>query len=120
MITTKNPDMGGKNNLKEWLIGNPQNPGLLKQLGLSVEQFADGIGLRRTTIYYFLNDNHRPSIESLKKMCDFLGVTIQEGMKWVSPRAEGRPATTGTKRKARTRKDLTASEVLGTHSRSTR
>jgi transcriptional regulator with XRE-family HTH domain len=81
----------GKNNLKEWLIGTPANPGLLKQRGMEVETLADKMGLQRATVYYFLNDTHRPSPESLAKMCQALHVDYTEGLKHVTPRVPGRP-----------------------------
>jgi transcriptional regulator with XRE-family HTH domain len=81
----------GKNNLREWLIGTSEYPGLLRMKDLSVEAFAHKVGLRRATLYYYLEDKNRPSSESLAKMCHILGVSLQEGLKHVDPRAPGRP-----------------------------
>lgn len=84
----------GKNNLKQWLIGTEDKPGLLVKRGIGTEDFAYSIGLTRSAVYFFLEDNNRPSPQTLAKMCKVLGVTIEEGLKHVDPRATGRPAGT--------------------------
>lgn len=99
----------GKNNLKDWLIGTEQKPGFLSarengyrgSSGMSVEEFALSMGMRRASIYYFMEDANRPSPDTLMKICNRLGVSFGEGLKHVDPRVPGRPpaeSSAGAKR----------------------
>jgi DNA-binding XRE family transcriptional regulator len=84
------------NRLKELLLGDPtaeeqrRKDGFLKTSGMSVEQFANKIGVTRTSVYFYLGDRSRPTIETLQKICDLVGVSLAEGVAYCTPRTTGR------------------------------
>lgn len=43
----------------------------------SVEEFADKCGLCRKTIYNFLDESKTPSIRTVRKICDGLGIDFK-------------------------------------------
>jgi transcriptional regulator with XRE-family HTH domain len=78
--------MGGNfNKIKEWL--DPK----LERMGISVEQFARRCGLSRASIYFYCRDITRPDVQSMAKMCEVLGVSLEEGLAQFSARPNGRP-----------------------------
>ena len=76
--------MATENNIKNWLLP------LLEDRGLSVEQLATQAGLTRSAIYYYFSDRCRPTNENMRRMCDVLGVSHEEGMRQFTPREPGR------------------------------
>jgi len=82
-------EMRDFNNIKQWL-----QP-LLTERNLSVEKFAEACGLARPTIYHFFTDRSRPSEQVMVKMCQVLGVPLEEGMRQYTPRRRGRPKGSG-------------------------
>jgi transcriptional regulator with XRE-family HTH domain len=74
------------NHIKEWLLPK------LDERGMSVEQFANGCGITRGMLYFYLADKHRPSEQVMVKMCQILGVPLEEGLNQYIPRKSGRPA----------------------------
>jgi len=46
------------NRIREWLTP------LLQERGLSVERFANEVGLTRTSVYRYMNDEKRPDSDS--------------------------------------------------------
>ena len=48
----------GKNNLREWLMGNPETgtEGLLAKNNLSLERLARNCDLTRSVFYYYIHD----------------------------------------------------------------
>ena len=73
------------NRIREWLTP------LLQERGLSVERFANEVGLTRTSVYRYMNDEKRPDSDSMARMCHFLGRPLEEGLQQYTPRIEGRP-----------------------------
>jgi DNA-binding XRE family transcriptional regulator len=84
------------NRLKELLLGDPtaedqgQRDGFLKTSGLSVEQFAQRIGVTRTAVYFYLKDRSRPTVETLQKICELVGISLSKGSEYCEPRTTGR------------------------------
>jgi transcriptional regulator with XRE-family HTH domain len=89
--------MEPKNNMGEWLLGDPTaatdlgRQGMLAFKGMSVEQLANASGLARATVYYYISRSCRPSPEALGRICRTLGVPLSEGLSYVEPRSGGRP-----------------------------
>ena len=48
--------------------------------------------LTRSVFYYYIHDHKRPSPETLRRMCEVLEVTYEEGLEQVDPREPHRPA----------------------------
>jgi transcriptional regulator with XRE-family HTH domain len=88
------------NRLDELLTGDPEaesedaRRGYLKTKGISVEQFARQIGVTRTIVYFYINDQARPTLDTLIKICDVVGISLAEGVKICTPRTRGRPFKT--------------------------
>lgn len=76
------------NHIREWL--DPQ----LDRLGMSIEQFANNCGISKASIYFYRDDRYRPDSSVMAKMCKFLGVPLEEGLRQYTPRKAGRPAGT--------------------------
>ena len=85
----------GINRLKELLQGNPEADnerdriGFLKAQELSVERFARLIGVTRTSVYFYLNDRSRPTLDTLVKICEVVGISLAEGKTYITPRPNG-------------------------------
>ena len=73
------------NHIKEWL--DPK----LKRMGLSIEKFARLAGLNRSSVYFYRNDEDRPSEQAMIRMCQVLGASCQEGLAQYTPKKNGRP-----------------------------
>lgn len=87
----------GKNELKDLFLGGENAPkeyplGLLQAKGLSVEKFARKSNLTRASVYYYLQDKRRPTLESVDRMARALEVDIDLLLQYVTPREEGRQA----------------------------
>jgi transcriptional regulator with XRE-family HTH domain len=84
------------NRLKELLQGDPEGEtetertGFLKTNKLSVEKFAASIGVTRTIVYHYLSNKKRPTLSTLVKICERLGITLAEGKAIITPRETGR------------------------------
>lgn len=75
-----------ENNIQNWLMSH------LREMGLSVEQFANLVGLSRASIYFYFQDKCRPSEEAMAAICDVLGVPLEEGLQQYIPKKTGRPS----------------------------
>jgi transcriptional regulator with XRE-family HTH domain len=73
------------NHIQRWL--DPK----LKQMGLSVERFARLSDLSRSAVYFYRNDQDRPTEETMARMCRVLGVPLCEGLSQYTPKRNGRP-----------------------------
>lgn len=73
------------NNLEVWL--KPK----IEALNLSVEGFAAKAGVSRASLYFYLKDKSRPSEQAMVKICQTLGVPLEEGLKQYTPKKVGRP-----------------------------
>jgi transcriptional regulator with XRE-family HTH domain len=73
------------NHIKSWLLPK------LDEKQMSVEQFANEIGVTRAMVYFYMNDKNRPSEQVMIKMCQVLEVPPEEGMRQYTPRKPGRP-----------------------------
>jgi transcriptional regulator with XRE-family HTH domain len=73
------------NNLGTWL------PPLIEKTGMSYEQFARAVGRTRVMIYNYIKDINRPDEQTMIRMCQVLGVPVEEGMGQYTPRKVGRP-----------------------------
>jgi transcriptional regulator with XRE-family HTH domain len=84
------------NRLKELLQGDPEGnteaerTGFLKTNGLSVEKFANEVGVTRTTVYFYINDKKRPTLSTLMNICKRVGISLAEGKAYCEPRESGR------------------------------
>lgn len=84
------------NRLKELLLGDPEaedqtaRDGFLKTSGMSVERFAQEIGVTRTSVYFYLKDRSRPTLDTLVKICEKVGISLSEGYEYCTPRTTGR------------------------------
>jgi transcriptional regulator with XRE-family HTH domain len=72
------------NRIKEWL--DPK----LKRMGISPEEFARRCGLSKASIYFYRVDATRPDVGSMTKMCEVLGVPLDEGLAQYTPKRSGR------------------------------
>jgi DNA-binding XRE family transcriptional regulator len=85
-----------ENKLKYLLMGNPEAEdesgriGFLKKEGLSVEQFARKVGVTRTSIYTYLGDRGRPTLDTLVRMSAVIGISLAEMKAWCPTRERGR------------------------------
>ena len=73
------------NHLDKWLTE------LLDHRQLSVEQLAEAVGLSRSSVYFYLQDKTRPDEDTMVRICNFLGVPLEEGLRQYTPRKRGRP-----------------------------
>lgn len=76
------------NHLKEWLSSH------LEQRQLSVEEFSDMVDLSRASVYFYFQDKTRPDEATMARICTFLGVPLEEGLRQYTPRPRGRPRGT--------------------------
>jgi transcriptional regulator with XRE-family HTH domain len=74
------------NNLKDWLLPRIQDS------GMTVEEFANSVGLSRASLYHYMNDTCRPNTETMARICEALGESLAEGLAQYSQRPLGRPA----------------------------
>jgi|GEM_PF-3476056 len=85
-----------KNRLKELLMGDPTaktnagRTGYLKMNGLSVEQFARKSGVTRTSIYFYMNDRSRPTLDTLVRMSEAMQIPLSELKQHCPTRNPGR------------------------------
>jgi len=61
---------------------------------MSVEELANKSDLSRSAIYFYMTDKNRPSSQAMARICNVLGVSVEEGMRQFTPRKVGRPAGT--------------------------
>jgi len=73
------------NRIKQWLLP------ILDSKGISVESFARSVGISRATVYFYMNDRHRPDEQIMAQMCHVLGVSVEEGLRQYTPKKWGRP-----------------------------
>ena len=73
------------NYIKEWLMPK------LDAKGISVEALANAVGVTRGAIYFYLDDTCRPETQTMARICQFLGVPLEEGLKQFTPKKRGRP-----------------------------
>jgi transcriptional regulator with XRE-family HTH domain len=73
------------NNLKKWLTP------LLEERGWSIEEFGRKVGVTRATIYHYMTDKRRPTVERMKQICEALGVPAAEGLAQFTVNPVGRP-----------------------------
>lgn len=73
------------NHLEDWLLPK------LRDRKLSVEKFANFVGVSRAAVYHWLKDETRPDPETMVSVCQVLGVPLEEGLRQYTPRPEGRP-----------------------------
>ena len=97
------------NHIKQWL--DPQ----LKQMGLSVEAFANRCELTRAAVYFYRNDKNRPDEQTMIRMCRVLGVPAEEGLAQYSPKRTGRPARIRSSPKTAQQEPNTYVKRIGTH-----
>jgi len=74
----------GFNHIREWLLPK------LDTIGISVEAFADMADISRASIYFYLNDQSRPSTQSMARICRVLGVPVEEGLSQYTSKPLGR------------------------------
>jgi DNA-binding Xre family transcriptional regulator len=84
------------NNLHALLLGGDGAPdyapeGLLAKKNLSVERLALAAGLKRTSVYHYIAKNRRPTPETLRRLCEVLEISYDEGLKYCTPGKMGRP-----------------------------
>lgn len=73
------------NHIRSWLIPK------LDAMGCSVELFANQVGVSKTMIYHYINDVSRPETQVMKRICDVLGVSLDEGLSQYTEKKRGRP-----------------------------
>lgn len=92
--------------IKKWLLGDPYSSdpatraGILAQKNMSVSDLADataqyGKPLWRATIYYWMNGDRVPTVESLDLICRVLDYPLEEALKFVETTKLGKPRGTG-------------------------
>jgi transcriptional regulator with XRE-family HTH domain len=59
--------------------------------GLSQGELADALGMSRDLVTYYERVAKNPSLELVKKVADFFGVTVGELLKDTAPRAAAKP-----------------------------
>jgi hypothetical protein len=84
------------NNLRPLLLGGEGAPpyaseGLLKRRGWSVEDLSRYVGVTRTIIYKYIQNNSRPTVPVLRKMGEVLEVPFAEMLTYCIPSKIGRP-----------------------------
>jgi transcriptional regulator with XRE-family HTH domain len=75
----------GYNHIKRWL--DPK----LDKMGISIENFANLCGISKASIYFYRQDVTRPDEQSMARICQVLGVPLEEGLAQYTPRPNGRP-----------------------------
>jgi transcriptional regulator with XRE-family HTH domain len=75
----------GYSNLGTWL------PPKIEATGLSMENFSRKIKISRAQLYRYLDDTSRPSTTTMARICKFLKVPLEEGLKQYSEKPQGRP-----------------------------
>ena len=73
--------MADFNHIERWLLPK------LAARGLSIERFAREVGVTRTSVYYYLSDHNRPTTQTMARMCKFLSVPLEDGLKQYTPRS---------------------------------
>lgn len=73
------------NNIGPWLLPK------LEKMGLSLEQFANLVGVTRTMLYNYINDTNRPSTQTMSRICNILEVPLIEGLQQYTEKKAGRP-----------------------------
>jgi len=73
------------NRIREWMVP------LLDARGISPESLARTIGISRSAVYHWFTDLRRPTTNTMRKVCDVLGVDQREGLDQYAPRVRGRP-----------------------------
>lgn len=73
------------NHIRKWL--EPK----LEKMQISVEEFANAVGISRASIYNYFVDRYRPDTSSIVKMCRVLNCPVEEGMRQFTPKKRGRP-----------------------------
>jgi len=73
------------NAIREWLLPK------LAARDMSVAQLATAVGVSRAAVYLYLNDQSRPTGYHMARICQVLGVPIEEGLSKYIPRRPGRP-----------------------------
>jgi len=73
------------NQIREWLVPK------LAAREMSIAQLASAIGVSRAAVYLYLNDQSRPTGYHMARICQVLGVPIEEGLSTYVPRRPGRP-----------------------------
>jgi transcriptional regulator with XRE-family HTH domain len=73
---------------KDFLLGSE---GRLKELGMSVERFAQDCGLTRASVYYYTSGKCLPSASTLLKMAGVLEVPPTQLADLISTREPGKP-----------------------------
>jgi DNA-binding phage protein len=56
-----------------------------------IEALARRSNISRTALYRYLNDDDRPSEETMARICRALGVDLAEGLRQYTPKRNGRP-----------------------------
>lgn len=85
------------NNLKAFLFGGEGAPefapeGLLNLRKLTVERLARASNVTRTAVYNYTKNINRPTIETLRRMCEALDVPVELGLQYCTPSKAGRPS----------------------------
>jgi transcriptional regulator with XRE-family HTH domain len=76
---------GSHNPIRRWLLPK------LAAKDMSVAQLAAAIGVSRAAVYLYLNDQSRPTGYHMARICQVLGVPIEEGLGVYVPKRTGRP-----------------------------
>ena len=71
--------------IRDWLLPK------LAAKEMSVAQLATAIGVSRAAVYLYLNDQSRPTGYHMARICQVLGVPIEEGLGVYVPKRTGRP-----------------------------
>lgn len=48
-------------------------------------EFARRVGIRTNTIYNYFKGSHRPEAPTLRRMCEVLGIPLEEGLRYCTP-----------------------------------
>lgn len=78
-------DTSNFNHIKDWL--DPK----LDSMRMSIEELANATGLTRASIYFYRSDTTRPDEQSMARICQVLGVPLEEGLAQYTPKKRGRP-----------------------------
>lgn len=77
------------NKLPKWLSKK------LAEKEITVEHFAWKAKISRVSIYYYLSGHSKPSTQTMVRICQELGVPLEEGFRQFSPSTIGRPKGSG-------------------------
>lgn len=66
---------------------------------MSIEQFANEVGVSRASVYFYFSDQARPTEETMKRMCDVLERPYEEGLRQYTPKKNGRPSEGGRRKR---------------------